>query len=192
MDIDKIKLTTQEILMFVTDVSIGGLFIFDKHGIYRRPILDYFEQRSIDRGDFYKKLYKLKKSRLIKIYQKNKQKYIELTPKGKLKLSSRTLRDLMIDTSQPWDKKWRIIIFDIPEDKKDKREAFRRKLEALGFYQFQKSVFVFPYECRKEIDLISRNFFIEQYVKYIVADFFQDDSLFIDKFLKEGILNFNK
>lgn len=182
-------------MLFVADIMAGGLFIFDKHRIYRRSIRQYFEWRSIDRGDFYKKLYNLKKARIIRVYQKGKEKYIELTPRGKIKLASQTLKDMKIDCAKKWDHKWRIVIFDIPETKKDRREAFRRKLENLGFYQFQKSVFVFPFECCKEIDLVSRNLFIEQYVKYIMADFFQDDDIYITKFFKRGILSqkdFNK
>lgn len=175
-------------MLFAADIALGGIYIFDSRRIYRRSIDQYFEWRSVDRNDFYKKLYRLKSSRLIRIYQEGKERYIELTPRGKIKLASRTLKDLKINCDQPWDRKWRIIIFDVPEIKKDKREAFRQKLELLGFYQFQKSVFVFPFECRKEIEVVSRNLFVEQYVRYIVADFFQDDDIFIAKFIKRGII----
>ncbi len=51
----------------------------------------------------------------------------------------------------PWDKKWRLILFDIPSNMEKQRQAFRRKLKYIGCYMIQKSVFVFPYPCEKEI-----------------------------------------
>lgn len=68
-----------------------------------------------------------------------------------------------------WDKLWRLVIFDIPEKKKRAREALRRKLRELGFYQLQKSVFVFPYECRNEIDFITEFFELRQNVRLVTA-----------------------
>ena len=53
----------------------------------------------------------------------------------------------------------------------------------------QESVFVFPFECKKEIDYITESYFIKPYVKYIVADFFEDDDLLIEKFIDLYVLN---
>ena len=68
-----------------------------------------------------------------------------------------------------WDKKWRIVIFDIPEKKKKAREALRKKLKELGFKELQKSVFVYPFECEDEIDFITEVFQIRPYVRFIKA-----------------------
>lgn len=68
-----------------------------------------------------------------------------------------------------WDKLWRLVIFDIPEKKKRAREALRRKLRELGFYQLQKSVFVFPFECGNEMDFIIEFFELRQHVRLITA-----------------------
>lgn len=51
----------------------------------------------------------------------------------------------------PWDKKWRVVIFDIPESLRSKRSIFRSKLKALNFCMIQKSVFAIPFRCEKEI-----------------------------------------
>jgi len=64
-----------------------------------------------------------------------------------------------------WDGKWRIVVFDIPEKKKGVRNALRRKLKELGFYELQKSVFVFPYECGNEIEFIVEFFELRPYVR---------------------------
>lgn len=41
-----------------------------------------------------------------------------------------------------WDGKWRIVIFDIPEDKRGIRDLFRRRLKSWGFQNWQQSVWV--------------------------------------------------
>lgn len=66
-----------------------------------------------------------------------------------------------------WDRKWRIVIFDIPEKKKAAREAFRRELRKLGFFELQKSVWVFPYKCEDAINFLMELFEIREYVRYL-------------------------
>ncbi len=51
-----------------------------------------------------------------------------------------------------WDKKWRLVIFDILEDKRQARDLLRRKLKQFGFKELQKSVWIFPYDIKKEIN----------------------------------------
>lgn len=45
----------------------------------------------------------------------------------------------------------------------------------MGFYRYQKSVYVFPYECEKEIALIKKIIEGAKYMKYIVADKIEDE-----------------
>ena len=74
-----------------------------------------------------------------------------------------------------WDGKWRTVIFDIPEKLKSARNALRDKLKEVGFHELQKSVFVFPYECKDEIDFIIEFFNLRQYVRYGIFDFIDND-----------------
>jgi len=69
----------------------------------------------------------------------------------------------------PWDKKWRIVTFDIPEKIKKVREALRFHLKNLGFKELHKSVFVLPYECRNEIEYITEFYNARRFVRYIEA-----------------------
>ncbi|MDP4001815.1 MAG: CRISPR-associated endonuclease Cas2 [bacterium] len=70
----------------------------------------------------------------------------------------------------PWDKKWRIIIFDIPQEKHIARIRFRNKLKSLGCVMLQKSVFIFPYECHEEIGDICESLEIGDYVDILIAE----------------------
>lgn len=68
------------------------------------------------------------------------------------------------------DKKWRIVTFDIPEKFKKARNALREKLKDLGFLKYQKSIFIYPYECKDEIDFVIEFFDIRPFVRYIEAE----------------------
>lgn len=115
--------------------------------------------------------YQLKKQGLIEVNRDNHQLYISLTPQGKRKAGWLQIDDLRIDRPQRWDKKWWLILFDISELKKMHREAFRGKIKELGFLQLQKSVWLYPFDCRAEIELL-RDFFglKEQELRLVVAD----------------------
>jgi CRISPR-associated endonuclease Cas2 len=50
-----------------------------------------------------------------------------------------------------WDHLWHLIIFDIPEVKRKQRDKFSRLLSVIGCFRIQRSVYAYPYDCRKEI-----------------------------------------
>lgn len=78
--------------------------------------------------------------------------------------------DLKIANPKKWDKKWRLVIFDIAQMKKIYREAFRGKLKELGFRSLQKSVWIHPFECRPEVELLKDFFGLsDNEMKLIVA-----------------------
>lgn len=69
-----------------------------------------------------------------------------------------------------WDHKWRVIIFDIPQELHHRRIKFRRKLKLLGCHMLQKSVFIFPYPCEEELSDIAAQLKISDYIDVIVAN----------------------
>jgi len=112
-----------------------------------------------------KGLYNLKNRGLVRFSGPN----IKLTPKGQVWFKKSYLK-YMRDFYPKWDKKWRIVIFDIPQDKHKDRNCFRQKLKSMGFYMLQKSIFVFPYPCEEEIAEICRRLKINDYIDIIKAD----------------------
>lgn len=118
-----------------------------------------------DNSDYNRGIRNLKHRGLIKI---NGNK-LEITNNGKIWLKNSYLKYLKM-TYPKWDKKWRVVIFDIPEELHTNRNRLRRKLKSLGFYILQKSIFVYPYPCEKEVAEICDNFRILDYVDVLVAD----------------------
>jgi len=100
----------------------------------------------------------LRKKGLIHIEYKGQQMYISLTKEGKKRAGKYKIDDLKIKKPRTWDRKWRILIFDIQDKQRIKREALRGKIKELGLFQLQKSVWVYPYDFRDEMSLL-RDFF---------------------------------
>lgn len=94
---------------------------------------------------------------------------IVLTDKGKEKALTFNIESMSIPVPKKWDKKWRMVLFDIPEKRKAVRNALRETLRRLGFYEFQKSVFVYPYECKNEIDYVIEFFRVRPYVRTVAT-----------------------
>ncbi len=69
-----------------------------------------------------------------------------------------------------WDKKWRMILFDIPEHKKAARVALRRKIIDWGFVGVQKSVFIGQLECKREIEQLKEFFDLDTELILIEID----------------------
>lgn len=92
-----------------------------------------------------------------------------LSENGKRQTLIYTLEELSIPIPARWDGKWRIVLFDIPETQKKAREAFRFHMKRLGFHRFQKSAFVIPYECRRELDFLIELYALRPFVRIITA-----------------------
>ncbi|PIU75312.1 MAG: hypothetical protein COS76_01445 [Candidatus Portnoybacteria bacterium CG06_land_8_20_14_3_00_39_12] len=140
-------------------------------------------RKSENKERFANTFYYLKRQGYIKIEKKNRQIYISLTEEGKKKAKKYQIDDLEIKTPPQWDKKWRLIIFDIPNNQGIKREAFRGKLKELGFFPLQKSVWAYPYECDKEIKML-RDFFglNPKQLRIITTDNLEEDRFLRQKF----------
>ena len=106
------------------------------------------------RKKIYDNFYNLRRRGFIDFKNENGQIYIKLTEAGRRRAGYFQINDLRIKKPFQWDKQWRIVFFDISELKKLHREAFRGKLKELGFCQLQKSVWVHPFKCDSEIELL--------------------------------------
>lgn len=93
---------------------------------------------------------------------------LTLTEKGKERALTFNVDLLVLPKKRNWDGMWHAVLFDIPETRRAARHAFRYKLKELGFEQWQKSVFVFPYPCRDEIDFVIEFFGLRPYVRLAV------------------------
>lgn len=90
----------------------------------------------------------LRDTGLIEQTFSGQNEYARLTKDGKKKVYSLTLGEDTTIISPAWDGKWRIVLLDLPEVRKDEREALRYLLKKAGFLCLKNSVWIspFPYE----------------------------------------------
>src|SRR5206468_4016462 len=74
----------------------------------------------------YRGLYKLQNRKLVKISSIK----VSITDKGQIWFKQSYLKHLK-ELHPKWDKKWRVVIFDIPQELHTNRNRFRRKLKSL-------------------------------------------------------------
>ncbi|MBI2450797.1 MAG: CRISPR-associated endonuclease Cas2 [Parcubacteria group bacterium] len=126
------------------------------------------EWKKINQRNLKEAIKRLYQSKLLD-YKNNKDGTVKLilNDNGKKRVLEYNLDQLKIKKPLKWDNLWRLVIFDIPESKKRGRNALALKLKELGFYPLQKSVFIYPYECRDEINFIVEIFDLAPYVRFL-------------------------
>ena len=84
-----------------------------------------------------------------------------------------------------WDGKMRVIVFDIPDIHTRARNIFRSKLKIMGCYPLQRSVWVYPFPCRKELLVSAAHLHVQDYIEvYTMEDFDNKNAMsFFRRFL---------
>jgi len=112
------------------------------------------------------------------ITDKNGKTIVKITKKGKSKLREFDIELMSIKKQKKWDKKWRLVMYDLPIRFRKAREALRWKLKELGFYQFQKSAWIYPYPCEDEIIFIADFYGVRSFVGFlIVSDISREETM---------------
>lgn len=93
-----------------------------------------------------------------------------LSENGKHRALRFNIDKMEIKKPAQWDKKWRIVMFDIPEKLRRLRDSLRIHFREIGLIELQKSVFVFPYPCSKEVEFILEFYNARKYVRFILAE----------------------
>lgn len=90
---------------------------------------------------------RLKTGEIEKIVKKENV-YLRLTSAGKEKII-REFPFLAIQKKR-WDKRWRVVLYDVAETSRYKRDLLRNKLEELCFGLMQRSVWITPFDFAKD------------------------------------------
>lgn len=110
-------------------------------------------------------------------YLKHTGGKLAMTEKGRMRLQT---LDVKFKTWKPpasWDKRWRVVVFDIPESKRRLRSRIRVTLKSIGFEQLQKSVWVYPYDCEEWVTLWKADFKLGSELLYMIVDSIEGESL---------------
>lgn len=155
--------------VILKSLFIGGVVISVVALPGMAPVLKLFANDKNKKTKINRVLKQFKKQKFVKMYYKDNKEFIEITEKDKKRLLQYDYEELKINIPKKWDKLWRVVIFDIPEKRKKARDAINIKLQELGFCSVQKSIFIFPYKCKNEIDFIVEHLFIRKYINYLLV-----------------------
>ena len=110
---------------------------------------------------------------------------VEITRAGEKVVKQIDVTALVLEKPATWDRKWRVIVFDVPNYKSKNRAAFRERIKELGFQLVQKSVWVYPHEAREAVMILRKFYDIEKYVTYLETTHSEDEDAWLRNFHME-------
>lgn len=79
-----------------------------------------------------------------------RRSFYALTPRGRLRVEHGTQRVYALE-HRPWDGKWRIFTYAVPESRRALRDRLRRELAWLGMGPLAGSTWITPYDLREHL-----------------------------------------
>lgn len=148
-----------------------------------KPLQAFFDKmdKRTRQREWKRVVYYMKQQKLID-YSRDYEHGIMLTTKGRIRANKANFDSLSIKRPETWDKKWRLVFFDIPEAYKQGRNALTIKLRNLGFYQLQRSAWIHPFPCREVIETVTTTYRVERYVTYIETSHIDNEKRLIERF----------
>lgn len=121
--------------------------------------------KSLNKSSLSQALKRLRERGLIDFISDEKLAY-KLTDKGKQK----AIWESISISEGKWDGKWRLVIFDIPEKRKQARNLLRSSLKEWGFIQWQRSVWASKADCTEALRNFIKSVGIEDWVMVVESD----------------------
>ena len=122
-------------------------------------------------------LMRLANKGFVVFIRENGRKLVRITPAGRRVLALEEQKTtLQLQKKKRWDKRWRVVIFDIPEYRRGTRDKLRLTMRTAGFYRLQDSVWIYPYDCEDFMALVKADLQIGNAVLYMVVEKIENDS----------------
>lgn len=125
-------------------------------------------RRRYGRRNFAQLIYYLKKKGSIKTPDWDPKAGVIITAKGIEKIFRIGLK-VRGNKRRP-DGKYQMVVFDIPERKRKARDELRLSLKLLGHKEFQKSIWISPYEVLKETQNLISRYNLEDEAKIFIIE----------------------
>lgn len=101
--------------------------------------------------------------------QGNKSYYF-LTDRGVQRMDEAANRIYKMKPNE-WDGKWRILMYTIPEDKRQLRDDLRKELLWSGFGSFSSGCWISPNDLEKQINRLIEKYHIDEYVDFFISEY---------------------
>lgn len=160
--------------------AISATILLPSSGRIIAPLIrqhpDWDEWKGFNPSYLRRTLRRLREQKHIEIAIENGQEIIRLTRQGKRKILRFSLDTLSIAKPKHWDKKWRLVLYDVPRKDKKMGDIIRQTLQAIGFYGIQKSIYVFPYPCFDQIEFLREYYGLGDNVQYMLVEHIEHDA----------------
>ncbi len=118
--------------------------------------------------------------RLVKkghvVFEGEGKYYARITESGRRELERQEIRIRFTSAKKKrWDKRYRLIMFDISEKRKAARNQLRREMNSWGFLRLQDSVWVYPHDCEDVVTLLKAELRLGREVVYAVVESIEND-----------------
>ncbi len=141
------------------------------------------ELRRIDQRSIRKALSDLERDGLIAITEHTDNTFsVVLSPHATQRLGAIEMHKVARKRPKKWDQKWRLLIYDVSEDRKKSRDAIRRELQSVGFLELQHSVWIFPFDVTDVMQLLRELYDLKEELIVLTTDRFESDERFISTF----------
>lgn len=181
--------TVKDVLIVLGVVSlVAASVVFPSLPLAAKPVLNYYKKkrrkedfRQWERFNQPRLRYLLKRlyqQKVVDFQEVDGQTVITLTDKGQKKVLGYNLEEIMIDKPPKWDGKWRVIIYDIRKEKRILSDIFRRFLQKMQFLKLQKSVYLTPYPCDKQIEFLRQYYGLGEEVLYLVIQRLENEAAY--------------
>ncbi|MDE1966159.1 MAG: CRISPR-associated endonuclease Cas2 [Patescibacteria group bacterium] len=112
----------------------------------------------------------------IEFVKENDSTFVRLTARGEQALEfERQKRSLANGKPRRWNKRYRLVIFDIPEKRRSLRTRLRAELASIGFLRIQDSTWLYPYDCEEFVAMLKAELRIGKDVLYAIVEQIEND-----------------
>lgn len=170
----KLNMATKVVLFIILTTGALTIAVTIPNALRIYPFIKSFYGQKISKTQKQYRLNKTAKRLESAGYIKRSGNKFFITKKGEM-LILKVSPSFIKEKNKKWDKKWRIVCFDVKEDSRKKRDSLRKELKNIGFIQMQKSVWVCPYPCEGYIELLKTDFGFGKNIRYMIATKISDD-----------------
>lgn len=156
----KTKKSLSNLILLILEKAVDSYVAFEDFAY--NPML---VGRDLKQSELSREIKRLRERGLIDFVNDEKLAY-RLTDKGKQKT---IWENLNLDGGK-WDGRWRLVIFDIPEKRRQARNLLRDSLKKWGFTHWQQSVWVTKKNCTKVLREFIKSVGIEDWVMVVESD----------------------
>ncbi|OGL36692.1 hypothetical protein A3A68_02550 [Candidatus Saccharibacteria bacterium RIFCSPLOWO2_01_FULL_48_13] len=125
------------------------------------------KKKKTNRSQNQRVLYELKRQKLVSVDHQEGGYRFKLTKNGAKRLAQLELDNINIPSPKKWDKKWRIISFDIPVQSTPQRAVLVHHLSKYDFLMLQRSTWAHYAPCFKQIQQITDYYGLTNYCAFI-------------------------